>query len=97
MSSSTVELGRGSTDDGQLHVAYDPECRMWWAVGREGSYGGARSRADAVSVGLDALTTLSSPARPRRLVVHRRKGSVLLVILRTRTRPSSQFFQDSVP
>ena len=91
-------------DDPQLHVWFDGV--RWWAVGREGSYGGDRSRDAAIQIACDATLTASHwfrhgertiPAGQRRIVVHRMDRDVEFVIVQTRGKGSSQLFQDSVP
>lgn len=81
----------------ELHVAYDvggAEGGLWWAVGREGSYGGSCDRGTAIEV---ALATSASTGGQRRIVVHYRYGRVAYVITRTRRAAPSQVEQDSVP
>lgn len=78
----------------ELHVARDPG-GMWWAVGKEGSYGGSRNRLDVIAIAKDA--SASTKQGRRRIVVHYVGGTVQGVITRTTVRPTPQFFQDDVP
>ena len=80
--------------DEHLHVFRDSHER-WWAVGKEGSYGGDTRRARAIWTALDASATGFHGKRP--IVVHYVGGAVAYTILKTRRSPSSQFFQDAVP
>jgi hypothetical protein len=79
--------------DDDLHVGFDG--KMWWAVGKEGSYGGSINRQTAVNTAIDASATGFHGLR--KVVVHYRYGGVAWTILRTRRTPSRQFHQDDVP
>jgi hypothetical protein len=82
--------------DDCLHVGRD-SAGYWWAVGREGSYGGSDNIWVAVSIAKDAS---ASQFTKREIVVHRRNGRVRYRITVEEQRgniASSQLFQDSVP
>ncbi len=78
----------------ELHVARDLDGH-WWAVGKEGSYGGSTDRAKAIEIAKDA--SASTKQGRRRIVVHYVYGGVAAVITRTHVKPTPQWFQDSVP
>lgn len=78
--------------DDAIHVGFDGE--MWWAVGRQGSYGGSHKRIEAIKIARDASATAHHGTR--RIVVHYRYGNVAYVITKVYQPPSPQFFQDSV-
>ncbi len=78
----------------ELHVARDLD-GYWWAVGKEGSYGGDRNRAKAIEIAKDA--SASTKQGRRRIVVHYVYGDVAAIITRTTKQPAPQWFQDSVP
>jgi hypothetical protein len=81
--------------DDALHVGRDRN-KTWWVVGHpEGSYGGSTRRSEAIKIAID--TSATGFHGKRRIVVHHYYGGVAFVITRVRQRPSSQFFQDSVP
>lgn len=78
-----------------LHVAWDERDQTWWAVGSGGSYGGAKTRKEAVEIAEGASATSSNGRR--HIIVHNRNGSGAKIIEGTKKKGSSQFFQDSVP
>ena len=81
--------------DAHLHVGVD-ENGQWWAVGREGSFGGAPKRLLAIRIAIDAAAQAPFDGR-RRIVVHNADGTIAYWILRTKhDTPSAQFFQDDV-
>lgn len=77
----------------ELHVARGRD-GTWWAVGKEGSYGGSKSRREAIDIAKDASATAHHGRR--RIVVHFIYGGVAAVITRTNVRPAPQWFQDTV-
>lgn len=92
MGSADIHIDDGDDD---LHVARDRKGN-WWAVAREeGSYGGSGLRYKAVRIAMDASAAHSHGNR--RIVVHRKDGSVECIITRVRVKATPQFFQDSVP
>lgn len=94
MGSAQAKIYPYDVADGALHVAYADVDRMWWVVGKEGSYGGADDRETAVQLARDASSTRDGGTR--RIVVHRESGRADYTITRTRGIASSQFFQDEV-
>ena len=82
-------------NDDEIHVAYDAADRMWWAVGRLGSYGGDRQRCKAVTIALDASATAFHGRA--RVVMHSFYGDVQMVVTYAKQSGSSQAFQDAVP
>jgi hypothetical protein len=76
------------TDD-RIHVGFDKGSKMWWAVGKLGSYGGHRSHAQAVKIAEGAA------GRRGRVVLHNTSGKI--VGTRAGKDAGSQFFQDAVP
>ena len=89
MGSSAIYVGGD-----HLYVGFDNKCHMWWAVGREGSYGGDILRANAVQIAIDASALCGGR---REIYVRDMRGQVEYIIKAVRTTPSSQLFQDSVP
>lgn len=81
-------------EDARLHVVYSPVDRLWWAVGREGSYGSAATQHGAAAIAEDACASSGGGTRP--IVIHARDGSEWLTRAGTARPPSSQFFQDEV-
>ena len=79
----------------EIHVYYDAAAGYWRARDLRGDYGISRSRHIAVSTALDASAT--AYRGKARVVVHRKRGGVLLTITAVRRKPTAQFFQDSVP
>lgn len=89
MGSSAVQhLVKGEKN---IHVGFDRDSKMWWAVGVHGSYGGHRSHAQAVKIAQGAANSTHGV-----VVLHNSKGKVV-GSRPAAARGSSQFFQDSVP
>lgn len=89
-SSSVMHL----VNDDDLHVAYDVEYAVFWAVGKEGSYGCSAKRETAIQIAADA----AGGTRPIKVHSTRVSARVLFRILKVKChKPSSQFFQDAVP
>lgn len=81
--------------DEHLHVGYDRRWRTWWAVGKEGSYGGSPSRTYAIATAVDA--SASRDQGRRTVIVYDVGGAVAFRITDIRVQSSSQLFQDDVP
>lgn len=81
------------TDD-KLHVIWAPGLKRWQAVGKEGSYGLATSRDEAIAIAKDASSTGFHGKRG--IVIHAKGGRVRRTIPFVKQKPSPQFFQDTV-
>ena len=91
----------GEVDDPrELHVFQDPySCPDYWRCrGKQGDYGISKKREEAIKIALDTWVTAGHFDR---IFVHGGLGhgrySRFIITRVKKGKPSSQFFQDSVP